>query len=180
MGSRMLIADSRMKKLVLTALFAALAIGLSTLEGLVPITAFLPIPGLRLGIANLAVMGAYYLIGRKNAVCVCAIRILCVFLTFGNVTSCLLSASGAALSLLSLFISEKGCGKLYSFVGVSALSAFCHAAGQITAAVLLTSSVRTFSVFPPLAFFSVLTGALCGMLMDLVYAAIRPVVGNAA
>lgn len=161
------------KKLTLTAVFTAVAIALSTLENLVPISAFIPIPGLKLGIANLAMMSAYYIIGRKYAFFVGFLKVLTVFLTFGNVTSLLISFTGTTLAFLSLMISEKVSMKLISFIGVSAFSAIFHAAGQIIAACIITGSTAPAAIFLPLGLCSIATGALTGMIMNLFYPVIK-------
>ncbi len=160
------------KKLALTGIFAATAIALSTLENLVPIGAFVPIPGLRLGIANLAIMSTYYIIGRKSAASVGIIKVMTVFLTFGNVTSLIISLCGTVLAFLSLILTEKLTTRFISFIGVSSCSAAFHSFGQITGACILTGSTAPFAVFLPLVLCSVVTGALTGFLMNCLYLAL--------
>ena len=161
------------KKLTLTAIFAAMSIALSTLESLVPIGAVIPIPGLRLGIANLAIMGAYFIIGRRYAAFVGILKVMAVFLTFGNVTSFAISLCGTAFAFLSLILSEKANFKLITFIGVSAFSAVCHATGQIICACLLTGSYACFAVLLPLGLCSIITGAITGFILNLIYPIIK-------
>lgn len=160
------------RKLSLTGIFAAAAIALSTLENLVPIGAFIPIPGLKLGIANLAVMAAYYIIGRKSAAAVGVIKVMTVFLTFGNATSFVISLCGTVLAFLSLLLTEKLCRRFISFIGVSSCSAAFHSFGQVIGACILTASTAPFAVFLPLVICSVMTGALTGFLMNCLYPAL--------
>lgn len=157
------------KKITLTAIFAAFAIALSTLENLVPITAFIPVPGLKLGIANLAIMCAYYIIGRKSAFFVGFLKVLVIFFTFGNVSSLFISALGTLLACLSLFIGERLNFKVISFIGVSQISAIFHATGQVVAACLLTGSTASAAILLPLGLCSLVTGALTGFLMNCIY-----------
>lgn len=157
------------KKLTLTAIFAAFAIALSTLESLVPVSAFIPVPGLKLGIANLAMMSAYYIIGRKSAFFVGSLKVLVVFFTFGNISSLFISALGTLFAYLSLFIGERLNFKFISFIGVSQISAVFHATGQVIAACLLTGSTASFSIFLPLGLCSLATGAITGFLMNCTY-----------
>ncbi len=161
------------KKLTLTAIFAAFAIALSTLENLVPISAFIPIPGLKLGLANLAMMCAYYIIGRKSAFFVGILKITAVFLTFGNVSSMFISLCGTLLAFASLFIGEGLVSKVISFIGVSGISAVFHATGQVVAACILTKSTACLSILLPLGLCSVLTGALTGFLMNCIYSPVK-------
>ncbi len=157
------------RMLTLTAIFAAVAIALSTLENLVPISAFIPIPGLKLGIANLAMMCAYYIIGRKSAFFVGIIKVFAAFLTFGNLSSMFISLCGTLFAFASLFIGERLVSRVISFIGVSGISAVFHATGQIIAACLLTKSMACMSILLPLGLCSILTGTLTGFLMNCVY-----------
>ena len=161
------------RKLTLTAIFAAFAIALSTLENLVPVTTFIPVPGLKLGIANLAIMSAYYIIGRKSAFFVGILKVFVIFFTFGNISSMFISLCGTILAYLSLFICERINFKLISFIGVSQISAIFHASGQVAAACILTGSTASMSVLLPLGFCSLATGALTGFLMNCIYPQIR-------
>ncbi len=161
------------KTLTLTAIFAAAAIALSTLENLVPISAFIPIPGLKLGIANLAMMCAYYIIGRKSSFLVGILKVSAIFLTFGNVSSMFISLCGTLLAFASLFIGERLVSRIISFMGVSAISAVFHATGQIIAACILTKSTACISILLPLGLCSIITGMLTGFLMNCVYPTIK-------
>lgn len=160
-------------RLTLTAVFAALAIALSTLESLVPISAFIPIPGLKLGVANLAVMSAVYLLGARAGLAVAALKVAVVFFTFGNISSLVISSIGTLLALLSLILTKGLYGKRISFIGVSATSAVLHASGQIIGACLLTGSLAGTAVLLPLGLCSMATGCLCGFIMNCVYPTLR-------
>ena len=161
------------EKLTLTAIFAALAIALSTLESLVPVSAFIPIPGLRLGIANLAVMAAVFLLGTRAGLAVAVLKVSVVFLTFGNASSLVISSLGTAFALLSLFITKRAYGKHISFIGVSAVSAVMHASGQVLGACILTGSLASTAILLPLGLCSMGTGCLCGFIMNCVYPTLR-------
>ncbi len=161
------------KKLTLTAVFSAAAIAMSTLENLVPIGALIPIPGLKLGIANLAVMAAVYFIGKRAGAAVALLKVAVIFLTFGNASSLFLSASGTLLAYISLLLTKRAFGKRISFISISAISAICHATGQVIAASIITESLATLSVLLPLGLCSVLTGALTGFIMNPIYTALE-------
>ncbi|MBE6704707.1 MAG: Gx transporter family protein [Ruminococcaceae bacterium] len=161
--------DMKTKTLTLTAIFAAAAIAMSTLENLVPINAFIPIPGLKLGIANLAILCAYYIIGRKSAFFVGILKVSAIFLTFGNVSSMFISLCGTLLAFASLFIGERLYDRMISFIGVSAISAVFHATGQIFAACILTKSSACVTILLPLGLCSIITGIFTGLLMNCIY-----------
>ena len=55
------------KKLALAAVLTALALGLSTLENLFPVSLLVPLPGIKLGLANIVTVFALYRLGAPFA-----------------------------------------------------------------------------------------------------------------
>ena len=158
--------DNRVKRLTLDAALLALAMGLSYLEFLLPIAAIIPLPGFRLGLANLVVMLAFYLLSPLDAAIVSALRILLSGLLFGSVTSLYFSALGGLcsyLALLLLYCIRAKC----SFVGASILSASAHNFGQIIAAMTLYGVIVARSYLPYLLLASIFYGGLLGFLANL-------------
>lgn len=156
-------------KLTLTALFLSLSFMLSLLEGFVPISVFVPIPGLKLGFANIAVMAAILYCGRISALCIVVLRPLLNLLLFGNITSFILSLSGGLLSYFVLLFTVKLYKKAFTFGGISVISAVCHSIGQIIAASIVVTSGAVYSYLPLLCAASAVTGMLTGVVMNLVY-----------
>ena len=160
--------DNRVKRLTLDAALLALAMGLSYLEYLLPIASILPLPGFRLGLANLVVMLAFYLLSPLDAAIISALRILLSGLLFGSVTSLYFSALGGLCSffvLLLLYLARAKC----SFVGASILSASAHNFGQILAASTLYGVLVARSYLPYLLLASILYGGLLGLLSNLLF-----------
>ena len=158
--------DNRVKRLALDAAFLALAMGLSYLEFLIPVASFVPLPGFRLGLANLVVMLAFFLLTPLDAAIVSALRILLSGLLFGSVTSLYFSAMGGLFSflvLLLLYLLRAKC----SFVGASILSASAHNCGQIVAAMTLYGALVARSYLPYLLLASIFYGGLLGFLANL-------------
>lgn len=161
--------DNRVRRLSLDAAALALAMGLSYLEFLLPIAAVVPLPGFRLGLANLVLMLAFYLLSPLDAAIVSALRILLSGLLFGSVTSLYFSALGGLLSylvLLLLYCIRAKC----SFVGASILSASAHNAGQIIAAMTLYGALVARSYLPYLLLASIFYGGSLGFLCNLLFA----------
>ena len=92
-------------KVALLGLFIALAFVLSYIEFLLPFS--IGIPGAKIGLANLAVVVALFIIGKKDALVLSIIRVLLVGLTFGNLAMTMYSIAGAALSYLMMLIGVK-------------------------------------------------------------------------
>ena len=55
------------RQLALCAVLTALALGLSTLENLFPVTLLIPLPGVKLGLANIVTVFALYQLGALPA-----------------------------------------------------------------------------------------------------------------
>ena len=84
------------KKLTISALLVALAMILSYVEVLIPFN--FGIPGIKLGLANLVVVVALYLLNARQALMISVVRILLVSFTFGNMAALLYSITGGLLS----------------------------------------------------------------------------------
>ncbi len=154
------------RTLTVCAILASVSIGLSVLENLLPITAFIPIPGLKLGFANIAIMTAFFLVGKRTALLVALLKVSVVFLTFGNISSFFISLVGTFSAYISLLFTYKLYNRYLSFIGISALSAFFHATGQVIASCVLTLSTAALAILPPLLFFSCITGGITGFIMN--------------
>lgn len=158
--------DSRIKRLCLDAMLLGVALMLSYLETLLPLGAVLPLPGFRLGLANLVVVAVFCLISPIDALVVSAMRILIMGLLFGSVTSLYFSALGGLCSFLMLILLSK-IGRGCSYFGVSVLCAAAHNTGQIIAAVTLFGVSLIPSYLPALLIASVIYGGMVGSLLNL-------------
>lgn len=135
------------RKTAYLGLYCGAAILLSYVEGLIPV--FTAIPGMKLGLPNLAVVTALYFYSWREAALVSVVRIAVVGLLFGNLFSVCFSLAGGLLSLLLMAL-VKWTG-LLDCTGVSMVGALGHNVGQIAAAVLLVENVRVAYYFLPLA-----------------------------
>jgi len=148
------------KKLVLASLYVAIALGLYGLECAIP--PILPIPGIKLGIANTVTLVCMYTIGKKEAFAVLILRIFLSSLLFGQAVSLMFSVTGGLLSfatvyLCSKFMSEDNMG------AISVLAAFAHNAGQIIVAILITRQIAVAYYFLILVISSIVTGYFNGI-----------------
>ena len=96
--------DKRTQRIALDAMLVGFAMLLSYLEAILPLTAWIPMPGFRLGLANLAVVLAFSLISPLDAALISATRILAMGILFGSATSLYFSALGGLLSYLLLWL----------------------------------------------------------------------------
>lgn len=150
--------NERTKKIAYMGLFAALASILGYVETLIPV--FVTIPGIKLGLANLAVLFLLIRYSWKEAALVSVVRILIIGFLFGSLFSILYSLAGAALSLTVMTVIHKKTD--FSILGISVAGGVCHNAGQLLIAMLITESTSLIFYAPALLISGVVTGLLLG------------------
>ena len=117
------------RSIALCAVLTALALGLSTLENLFPVTLIVPLPGVKLGLANIVTVFALYELGAVPALTILAARCLLGGLFAGNLSALLFSLLGGFTAML-VMIALKHCKGL-SIYGVSIGGAAAHNLGQM-------------------------------------------------
>lgn len=151
------------KRLACSALFCAFAVILSYIEYLFPVIA--AIPGVKLGLANFAVLLALYHIGAREALLINTARILIMGMLFGNVMSIIFAAAGAALSFLVMYFLKKS--GLFGMIAVSGAGGVAHNAGQMIAAMIFSGTAAVAAYFPVLIISGLVTGIVIGILARL-------------
>ena len=134
-----------------------------------PVSLLIPLPGVKLGLANLAVMLAFFVCSPVDAALVSFVRVLLSALLFGSPVSFVFAFLGGALAYGTLFISRLALrrGKL-SFIGASVISSAAHGCGQILAAAVLYGIGATFYL-PVLLICGIFTGAAIGAILNVLY-----------
>ena len=153
----------REKKAITVALYGlltALAMVLSFVETLIPIP--IPIPGVKLGLANLVTVVGLYLIGIPGTIAVTLVRIVLVGFSFGNPYSMIYGLSGSFLSLL-VMTKLKKTGR-FSQISISVLGGIAHNIGQITFAAVIVQTSGVFYYLP----FLIAAGCIAGTLIGIV------------
>lgn len=148
------------RKAAYLGLFCAAAILLGYVETLIPV--FTTVPGMKLGLPNLAVVSVLYLYSWREAALVSLVRIAVNGLLFGNLFSFSFSLAGGALSLLAM-AAVKALG-VFDHTGVSLIGGIAHNAGQIAVAAFLVDNVRVAYYFIPLVITGLVAGVLIGLL----------------
>lgn len=148
------------RKLARCALLAALALMLSYVEALIPFSVGLP--GVKLGLANIAVLFAVYTLGGSYGFYVNLIRIVLAGLLFGTPFSTVYALAGGMLSLGAMLLLKRS--GLFSVIGVSMAGGFFHNLGQLLAAALIVRTPQVFVYFPVLIFAGIATGVVNGVI----------------
>jgi heptaprenyl diphosphate synthase len=148
------------KQLVTLSALIAVAMILSYIESLIP--AFVAVPGVKMGLSNIATVFALYALGWQYAICVSVVRVFLSALLFGNFVSLIYSLSGAALALALMILLKKL--DRFSSVGVSVAGGVGHNAGQIIAACIVMENAAISLYIIPL----IISGTLSGIVIGLV------------
>ena len=148
------------RQLVTLSVLIAVAMILSYVESMIP--AFVSVPGVKIGLSNIATVFALYALGWPYAICVSVVRVFLSALLFGNFVSLIYSISGAALALLAMILLKKL--DRFSSVGVSVVGGICHNAGQIIAACIVMETAAIAVYIIPL----IVSGTIAGIVIGLI------------
>ena len=140
-------------------LFTAFAMILSFVESQIP---SIGIPGVKLGLPNIAIIIILYKFGYKEAFCVSILRVLLTSLLFTSALSMLYSIAGAILSFAAMLLLKK----FFNIVTVSIVGGVSHNIGQIFVAYLVTDTAQLLYYLPVL----IVTGVIAGVVIGLVAA----------
>ncbi len=161
--------NSSSKMTALCGVLIALAMVLSYLESLVPIS--FAIPGIKLGLANIVTIIALIKLGFKPALIISVGRVLLSGLLFGNPATIMYSMAGALLSLLVMFVIRKF--KLLAITGTSVCGAVAHNAGQLIVAAIVIENTKIFYYLAVLSVSGIIAGILIGILAGIIIKNIR-------
>ena len=161
-------------KIARYSLLIAVALILSYVEAQIP--AFFAVPGMKLGLTNLVVLVALYLMDEKSAILINLLRIVLVSVLFGNGMSLAYSVAGGLLSGLVMILLKRT-GR-FSIVAVSVAGGVAHNIGQILVAMVLlgTGSLAWYLLI--LWFTGIGAGAVIGILGGLLCKRLEALVGN--
>lgn len=159
------------KQLVLCAVLTALALGLSYVENFLPLSLAIPLPGIKLGLANIVTLFALYALGPGQALCILISRCFLGSFFAGNLNALLFSMLGGLAAMLVMIVLSRLPG--LSVYGVSVGGAAAHNCGQVAAAVLTLGNTAPVVYLPILLGVSLFTGALTGFVVGLLFRALR-------
>jgi len=158
------------RQLTLCAVLTALALALSYLENLIPLSLLVPLPGVKLGLANIVTVFALYALGPGQALLILIARCLLGAMFAGNLNALLFSLLGGLSAMLVMILLSRS--RHLSVYGVSMGGAAAHNCGQVAAAVITLGTAAPAAYLPVLLWISLLTGALTGFVASLLFRAI--------
>ena len=139
-------------------LLIALAMIFGYIESLLPLP--VPVPGMKIGLANLVTIVCLEFVGIRGAVWVTLLRVVLTGLSFGNPYSMIYGLSGSFLSLAVMAAAKHY--RLFSRTGISILGGVFHNVGQLVFAAWILRSAAVFSYLPALLIAGTAAGAVIG------------------
>lgn len=158
------------KRLTLCALLTAMALALSYLENFFPLSLAVPIPGVKLGLANIVTVFALYMLGASEAVLILVGRCLLGSVFAGNMNALIFSLLGGLAAMAVMILLSRS--RHLSVYGVCTGGAAAHNCGQIAAAVLTLGSTAPLYYLPVLLLVSLFTGGLTGLITACLFRAL--------
>lgn len=152
------------RKLTTMALLSAIALTIFIIEAQIPTP--VPIPGIKLGLANIVTVYAVYALGAKEGAAILFVRIFLGAVFSGNFGTIFYSAAGGALAMLTT-IGLKFVLRENQLWITGCLSAIAHSMGQMIVAVWATGTPSLLIYLPVLIVCSVIAGIFTGLCAQL-------------
>lgn len=150
---------NKTKKLVTLSVAVSLAIVLSYVDKIVTSLAPLP-PGIKLGLANIAVVFALYKLGTREGAIISIVRVILSSILFGTAVSFWYAIAGATVSLVLMILLKKLTP--LSCVTVSTVGGISHNVAQICVASILFDTNLLVYYLPFLLIAGVVSGIVIG------------------
>jgi len=144
------------RQLAQCALFISLALVLSYMERFFPLQMLIPLPGIKLGLANVVTLVALKLLGVRNAFLIVVLRSFLSAVFGSGIAGLAFSVTGGILSVFVMALAYRM--PVFSVYGISILGAAAHNIGQICAAMILMQTVSIAAYLPWLLLTALVTG----------------------
>lgn len=148
------------KKLAQLALLSAIALTIFMVEAQIP--PVVPIPGVKLGLANIVTVFTVFAMGPKEGMAVLAVRIFLGAVFAGNFSTIFYSAAGGACAILVTIGLRRVLTKKQLWVA-GVLGAAAHSIGQMAMAIFLLETPSLIVYLPVMLVISVITGCFTGL-----------------
>jgi len=161
------------RNIVLTGLLVAIALVFNIIEGFLPF----PLPGVKLGAANVFALVALVIMGAKEAFAVTLLRVVLAWLITGNWFAFLCSMSGGLLGTLVMVILYTRMRSDFTLPWISVAGAWAFNAGQVAVAAYLVSDARVLYYMMPLFIAGTFAGWGVGLLAQMLCVRIGKITG---
>ena len=148
------------KKLTRLALLTALSLILYTVEAQIPPP--VPVPGVKLGLANIITVYAMFRFGPRDTLLILLTRVLLGSFVTGAVSALIFSLSGGLLCYLVMLALRRVLTERQIWV-CGVIGAVAHNIGQILACVAVYQTTAVLAYLPPLLLSGIVTGLFTGL-----------------
>ena len=148
------------KKVSVIGLFTAMALLLSCIENLLPFRT--GIPGIKLGIANLIIVIAFYFLPSGEVLSISLLRVFFLSVFSGSPFTTAFSFTGAIASFFAMYISYRR--NSFSPVGISIIGGVTHNLAQLLISTLLLNTPAFLWYSPVLLISGIITGLINGLI----------------
>lgn len=160
----------RTRRIAYLALLAALTLVLGYLDAMIPLP--LVVPGIKLGLANITVLIALYLLGPRYSIAVMLMKVAITSLLIGSPSMIIYSFAGSVLAFLGMWALWRT-DKVNIFA-ISIVAAVLHNIGQLGVAVIVLQTPALFLNLPIMVIAAVITGGITGTVATGVLKALPP------
>ena len=148
------------RKLAFMALLTAISLIVFIIEAQIP--PLVPIPGVKLGLANMITLVAMVLLGRKEAGAILLVRIIMGSVFSGGFSGFMFSIAGGMLAYFVMCAFINVFPEKLMWV-VSIFGAVAHNVGQLAVSVWVTDTLGILVYSPALMASGIITGAFTGV-----------------
>ena len=151
---------TKIQRLTRLSLLITVALMLSYLESLIPI---LPIPGAKIGLANIVILFALLTMSFGDGLVIILLRTTISAFLFTSLSYLFYALVGGIASLITMYIVLKFIKKDTFTIGVSVIGAITHSLAQVIVAMIILESSAVLSFLPWLIIIAVPTGIFVGI-----------------
>lgn len=148
------------KKLTRMALLTAIALTIFVLEAQIP--PLVPLPGVKLGLANIVTVYAVFALGPGEAAAILFARVFLGAVFAGNFSTIFYSAAGGACAILTA-IGLRRILKRNQLWVAGCLGAIAHSIGQMGAAMVISGTPSIAIYLPAMIAIGIMTGLFTGL-----------------
>lgn len=156
----------KLKQLTTNALLTAIALTIFMIEAQIP--APIPIPGIKLGLANIITVFAIFAFTPKDAFTILMVRVFLGAVFSGQISTLMYSAAGGIFCLISMIVVHKLLTSKQLWVA-SVIGAIFHNIGQILVAILVTGTPSIAVYLPILMVSGMAAGLFTGLCTQVLY-----------
>ena len=162
--------NPKVKRLTELSVLTAVALIIFVVELQIPNP--FPIPGIKLGLANIITVYAVYRYKPYEAAAITVVRLILGAVFAGNFAALIYSASGAALCLIGMLILRRLIDEKHIWIS-SVFGALLHNTGQMAAALIITQTPQLLAYYPFLLVSGCLAGAFTGLCAQIVISRLK-------